>query len=124
MTSALSPTSFVSCDRNLSFNGLVFNSSSLVSNCVETIFLNLDFIRLFLQKECAPLAHCLFFPLFLQCIFLNSSTRTTTSTRFSRRKILSTRKPVSFWWEIRDTVVILVRGFAKMLWCQDKSRTR
>ena len=118
MTSAHSPTTFVSCDRNLSFNGIVSNLSSLVSNCVENIFLNLDFIRLLLQKECARLAHSPFFLLFFCNAFFNSS------TRFSHRKILSARKPASFWWEIRDTVVILVRGFSKMLWCQNKSRTR
>ena len=44
---------------------------------------------------------------------LDSKTRTTTSTRFSRRTTLSVRKPASFWREKRDTVVILVRGFAK-----------
>ena len=55
---------------------------------------------------------------------LDSRTRTTTSTRFSHSTTLSARKPASFWWEKRDTVVILVRGFAKMLSCQNKSRTR
>ena len=53
---------------------------------------------------------------------LDSRTRTTTSTRFSHRTTLSARKPASFWREKRDTVVILVRGFAKMLSCQNKSR--
>ena len=43
----------------------------------------------------------------------------TTSTRF-----MSARKPASFWREKRDTVVILAQGFAKMLSCQNKSRTR
>ena len=38
--------------------------------------------------------------------------------------IVSARKPASFWREKRDTVVILVRGFPKMLSCQNKSRTR
>jgi len=52
---------------------------------------------------------------------LNSRTRTTTITRFSHRTTLSARKPTSFW---RETVVILVRGFAKMLSRQNKSRTR
>ena len=33
-------------------------------------------------------------------------------------------KPASFWWEKLDTVVILVRGFAKMLSCQNKSKLR
>lgn len=38
---------------------------------------------------------------------------------------MSARKPApSFWRENRDTVVILVRGFAKMLWCQNESRAR
>ena len=115
MTSALSRTTFVSCDRNLSFNRIVSDLSSLVSNCVENIFLNLDFIRLLLQKECARLAHSLFFLFFFCNAFFNSSTRKVTSTRFSHRKILSARKPASFWLEIRDTVVILVRGLAKML---------
>jgi len=55
---------------------------------------------------------------------LDSRTRTTTSTRFSHRATLSARKPTSFWREKRDTVVILVRGFAKMLSRQNKSRTR
>ena len=76
---------------------------------------------------------------------LDSRTRTTTSTRFSHdRATLSARKPASFWREKRDTVVILhlqkillrcvdfcfyflffvilVRGFARMLSCQNKSR--
>ena len=44
---------------------------------------------------------------------LDSRTRTTTSTRFSHRATLVARKPTSFWREKRDTVVILVRGFAK-----------
>ena len=34
------------------------------------------------------------------------------------------RKPASFWREKRVTVVILVRGFAKMSTCQNKSTTR
>ena len=34
------------------------------------------------------------------------------------------KKPASFWREKRDTVVILVRGFAKLLSCQNKSRSR
>ena len=55
---------------------------------------------------------------------LDSRTRTTTSTRFSHRTTLSARKPASFWREKRDIVVILVQGFAKMLSCQNKSRTR
>ena len=55
---------------------------------------------------------------------LDSRTRTTTSTRFSHKTTLSARKPTSFWREKRDTVVILVRGFAKMLSRQNKSRTR
>ena len=46
------------------------------------------------------------------------------STRFSHRTTLSARKPASFWREKRDTVVILVRGFAKMLSCQNKARRR
>ena len=39
-------------------------------------------------------------------------------------KTLSARKPASFWREKRVTVVILVRGFAKMSSCQNKSTTR
>ena len=31
---------------------------------------------------------------------------------------------MSFWQEKRDTVVILVQGFAKMLLSQNKSRTQ
>ena len=54
----------------------------------------------------------------------DSRKRTTTSTRFSYRATLSARKPTSFWREKRDTVVTLVRGFAKMLSRQNKSRTR
>ena len=54
---------------------------------------------------------------------LDSRTRTTTSTRFSRAT-MSARKPASFWREKRDIVVILAQGFAKMLSCQNKSRTR
>ena len=50
--------------------------------------------------------------------------RTTTTTRFSHRTTVSARKPASFWREKRDTGVILVRGFAKMLSCQNKSTTR
>ena len=53
---------------------------------------------------------------------LDSRTTTTTSTRFSHRTTLSARKPASFWREKGDTVVILVRGFAKMLSCHNKSR--
>ena len=37
---------------------------------------------------------------------------------------LSGCKTVSFWQEKRDTVVILVKGFTKMLSCQNKQRTR
>ena len=37
---------------------------------------------------------------------------------------VSARKPASFWREKRVTVVILVRGFAKMSSCQNKSTTR
>ena len=33
--------------------------------------------------------------------------------RLSHRTTLSTRKPVSFWWEKHDSVVTLVQGFAK-----------
>ena len=55
---------------------------------------------------------------------LDSRTRTSTSTRFSHRTTLSARKPASFWREKRHTVVILLRGFAKMFSCQNKSRTR
>ena len=44
---------------------------------------------------------------------LESRTRTTSSTRFPHRNTLSTRKPDSFLREKRNTVVILVRGFAK-----------
>ena len=54
----------------------------------------------------------------------DSRTRTTTSTRFSHRTRVSARKPALFWREKRDTVVILVRGFAKMSSCQNKSTTR
>ena len=54
---------------------------------------------------------------------LDSRTRTTTSTRFSHRTV-SARKPASFWREKRDTVVILVRGFARMSSCQNKSTKR
>ena len=56
---------------------------------------------------------------------LDSSARTTRrSTRFSHRTTVRARKPASFWREKRDTVVILVRGFAKMLSCQNNSTTR
>ena len=37
---------------------------------------------------------------------------------------MSARKPASFWREKRDTIVTLVRGFAKLLSCQNKSKTR
>ena len=52
---------------------------------------------------------------------LDSRTRTTTSTRFPHRATLSARKPAIFWREKRGTVVILLRGFARMLSCQNKS---
>ena len=48
----------------------------------------------------------------------------TTSTRFSHRAKLSARKPASFLGEQLDTVVKLLGGFAKMLSCQTKARTR
>ena len=54
---------------------------------------------------------------------LDSRTRKTTSTRFSHRTTLSARKPASFWREKRDTVVILVRGFAKNNVVSKKART-
>ena len=38
-----------------------------------------------------------------------------TSKRFSHRTTVSMRKPASFLKEKRDSVVILVQGFAKML---------
>ena len=47
----------------------------------------------------------------------------TRSMRFSHGTTLSMRKPASFWRETCDTVIILVQGFAKMLSCQNKSRT-
>ena len=47
-----------------------------------------------------------------------------TITRFSLRITASVRKPASYWREKRDTIVILVRGFAIMLSCQNKPRTR
>ena len=49
------------------------------------------------------------------------SFRTTTSTKFCPGTTVSARKPASFWREKRGTVVILVRGFAKMSSCQNKS---
>ena len=54
---------------------------------------------------------------------LDSRTRTTTSTKFSHSTTVSARKPASFWREKRVTVVILVRDFAKMSSCQNKSTT-
>ena len=54
---------------------------------------------------------------------LDSRTRTTTSTKFSHSTTVSARKPASFWREKRDTVVILVRDFAKKSSCQNKSTT-
>ena len=53
---------------------------------------------------------------------LESRTRTTSSTTFPHRNTLSTRKPDSLLREKRNTVVILVRGFAKCR--QNISRTR
>ena len=41
---------------------------------------------------------------------------------FAHRTTLSACKPASFCRERRDKVVILVRGFAKMLSCPNKSR--
>ena len=64
----------------------------------------------------------------LFCLFhqrvSDSGTKTTTSTRFSHKTTVRARKPALFWRENRDTVVILVRGFAKMSSCQNKSTTR
>ena len=51
---------------------------------------------------------------------LDSRTR-TTSTRFSHRATFSARKPAIFWRDKGGTVVILLRGFARMLSCQNKS---
>ena len=45
------------------------------------------------------------------------------SMRFSHRITLGAHKSASFWREKHDTIVILVRGFAKMLSSQNKSRT-
>ena len=42
---------------------------------------------------------------------------------FSHLTTMSAHKPASFWREKHDTVVIL-QGFPKMLWCQNKSRTQ
>ena len=47
--------------------------------------------------------------------------KTRTSTRFSHRTTLSASKQASFCRVKLDIVVILVRGFAKMLWCQVKN---
>ena len=46
------------------------------------------------------------------------------SMRFSRRTTMSAHKPVSFWREKHDTIIILLQGFPKTLWCQNKSRTQ
>ena len=43
--------------------------------------------------------------------------RTRTTTRLSHRTTASACKPASSWRENFDTVVISVRGFAKMLAC-------
>ena len=45
----------------------------------------------------------------------DSRTRTATSTRFSHRTTVSTRKPASFWREKRETVVILLQGFTNVV---------
>ena len=55
---------------------------------------------------------------------LESKTRTTTSTRSPHRNILGARKPASFSREKRDTVVILVRGLAKIGTFDSATRTR
>ena len=55
---------------------------------------------------------------------LDTKTKTRTSTRVSHRTTLRARKPASFWREKRDAVVILLRGFAKIMSRQNKSRTR
>ena len=55
---------------------------------------------------------------------LDSRTRTTTSSKFSLRTTLSACKPASFWWENVIPSSFLVRGFAKMLSCQNKPWTR
>ena len=49
---------------------------------------------------------------------------TTMSRGFSHRTTLSACKPASFWREKCDTIVILEQGFAKILSCQNKSRTQ
>ena len=55
---------------------------------------------------------------------LDSRTRMTMSTRFSHRTTEIVYKPASFLQEKDDTIVILVQGSAKMLSCQNKSRTQ
>lgn len=47
----------------------------------------------------------------------------TMSVRFSHRTTVSTPKLASFWQEKHGMAIIFVQGFAKMLSCQDKSRT-
>ena len=47
-----------------------------------------------------------------QCRHLDSRTTDDNEYRFSHRKTVRACKPASFWWEKRDTVVNLVRGFA------------
>ena len=54
---------------------------------------------------------------------LDSRTRATTCARFSHKATVSTCKLASFWQEKLDAIIILVQGFAKMLLCQNKSKT-
>ena len=46
---------------------------------------------------------------------LDSRMRTRMSTTFFHRTTMSERKPTSFWQEQRDTVIILLQGFANIL---------
>ena len=56
----------------------------------------------------------------MQCMIHERAfdSRTRTTTRLSHRTTESACKPASCWRDNFDTVVISVRGFAKMLACK------
>ena len=50
---------------------------------------------------------------FFRELYILGDSRTTTRTRFSSQTTLTLHKPMSFWREKRDTVIILEQSFAK-----------
>ena len=99
----------VSSTNNRLLTGLCIAENDKLSNTNTKVYLNKRFTVTF----------CLTYKR-----ALDSRTRATTRMRFFHRTALSVHKSASFWRENRHTVVILVRGFVKMLWCQNNSRTR